>query len=50
MGLNDNNIGNDSHAYGSTWTVETNVSSSNSDDLSSRGISLPGKTILRSFN
>ena len=40
MGLNDRN--NDSQTFGSTWTVETNVSS-NPEDLSSRGIGLQGK-------
>ena len=40
MGLNDRN--NDSQTFGSTWTVETNVSA-NPEDLSSRGIGLQGK-------
>ena len=40
MGLNDR--GNDNQTFGSTWTVETNVSS-NPEELSSRGIGLHGK-------
>ena len=40
MGLNDR--GNDNQTFGSTWTVETNVSS-NPEELSSRGIGLHSK-------
>ena len=40
MGLNDR--GTDNQTFGSTWTVETNVSS-NPEELSSRGIGLHSK-------
>ena len=50
MGLgdygNDGNGGNDGRSFGSTWTVETNISS-NPEELSSRGIGVKGRILTK---
>ena len=47
MGLNDvgHDISDNQTSFGSTWTVETNVSS-NPEELSSRGIGLQGRVYI----